>query len=170
MNWIKVDKTFCGEGLEEGDIVRTESGYFCMVGEVNTSLGTNDEYSESITHYTKDRAKEIQLITEQAEIDYKKQYEDTDRELDYVNDLLVKAVKENDELLKKYIVGFKSGNKITISQEILNELYKRIEMTTSVIQRFSLDNNCFLIINTQEIEFINEDNFDHEAYKEFLNL
>ena len=70
MEWIKVDQNFCGKGLEEGDIVRTESGHFCIVGEVNTSLDTNDEYSESITHYTKDKAKEIQLIIQDAELDF----------------------------------------------------------------------------------------------------
>ena len=55
---------------------------------------------------------------------------------------------------KKYTVGFRNGSKITISQEVLNSIKDRFEYTDKIIQSFSDDDNCLLIINMQDIVFI----------------
>lgn len=73
MNWKEYDKDeWFGELFKEGTILRLEyDSYptfekvirYIMVGEVNTSKGTNDEFvQEDITHYTEDfipKAEEI---------------------------------------------------------------------------------------------------------------
>lgn len=53
MKWVDIEneKIF---SLKEGTICRTEDGRFIIVGEINTSFGTNDEFTEDVTHYTED--------------------------------------------------------------------------------------------------------------------
>jgi hypothetical protein len=71
MGWVEVDKYSLNKGFEEGSVVRTKEGLFYMVGEVNTSLGTNDECYEEITHYNNDFVGVVRTIIEKAESEFK---------------------------------------------------------------------------------------------------
>jgi hypothetical protein len=68
MKWIN----YKGGDLKQGVICRTVDGEFIMVGEINTSLGTNDEFTESITHYTEYFCNDILSKLKYAKLNYDK--------------------------------------------------------------------------------------------------
>lgn len=68
MNWIK----YKDERLKEGTICRTSSGMFIVIGEANTSLGLNDEFTVEITHYTEDYLNIIEALLDLAKDDFEK--------------------------------------------------------------------------------------------------
>lgn len=70
MKWIK----FNNETLKQGSICRTEDGRFIMVGEINVSTGTNDEFTEVITHYTDYFCSDISSKLKYAELNYNKKW------------------------------------------------------------------------------------------------
>lgn len=75
MKWIDYKewhKNIRNYSLKEGAICRTEDGDFVVVGEINTSCGTNDEFIEEITHFTEDYCDKIQKIIKKAQKDFNK--------------------------------------------------------------------------------------------------
>lgn len=58
--------------LKQGTICRTEYGEFIIVGEINTSRGTNDEFIEKITHYTEDFVETVENLIKIAKKDYER--------------------------------------------------------------------------------------------------
>lgn len=69
MKWLNYKKS----NLKQGSIARTESGEFVMVGEINISLGTNDEFTEDITHYTEYFCDDILSKIKYAELIFNRQ-------------------------------------------------------------------------------------------------
>ena len=67
MKWIKYK---WAETLNEGAICRTAEGKFIIAGEINTSTGTNDEFTEEITHYTNDLIEDVKVLINKAKTDY----------------------------------------------------------------------------------------------------
>lgn len=68
MKWIGYN----GGNLEQGSICRTVEGEFVMVGEINKSLGTNDEFIESVTHYTEYFCSDILSKLKYVKLNYNK--------------------------------------------------------------------------------------------------
>ncbi len=67
MKWIKFENCIT---LKEGSICRTDNGEFVIVGEINTSTGTNDEFTEDISYYTEDKVELVKQLLKDAENDF----------------------------------------------------------------------------------------------------
>ena len=61
-----------GGDLKQGTICKTSNNDFIFVGEINTSLGTNDEFREDITHYTEEFCKDIESKIKFAKLNYER--------------------------------------------------------------------------------------------------
>lgn len=69
LNW----KTYSGvHSLKEGTICKTVDGEFVLVGEINTRIGMNDEFTTDITHYTEYFCKDIKSKLKFAEENFKR--------------------------------------------------------------------------------------------------
>ena len=73
MAWIEYDQTKLPykQGIKQGTIV-TDGEAFCFVGEVNESLGVNDEFTAEITHFTNDYINTISELIERAKDEFKR--------------------------------------------------------------------------------------------------
>lgn len=69
MNWIKCDEDNL-DSLKEGTIAKTLEGEFVIVGKINCSRGTNDEFTKDITHYTEDLVEEMNQLLQKAKDDF----------------------------------------------------------------------------------------------------
>ena len=68
MNWSEYNND---DVLKEGSICRIINGAFLIVGEINTSCGINDEFTEIVTHYTNDKCSDVVRWLIEAEKDFK---------------------------------------------------------------------------------------------------
>lgn len=69
MNWIKFDRIYVDE-LKRGTICKTDDDSFFLVGDINVSLGLNDEFTQNVTHYTEDFVSVIEQLISTAEKDF----------------------------------------------------------------------------------------------------
>ncbi len=65
MEWIE----FTGwKHLKEGTVCKTSEGHFVMVGEINTSMGFNNEFIEDVTHYTEHFADDVKEMLNKSKL------------------------------------------------------------------------------------------------------
>ena len=69
LNWKTYSRV---HSLKEGTICKTVDGEFVLVGEINTRIGMNDEFTTDIIHYTEYFCKDIKSKLKFAEENFKR--------------------------------------------------------------------------------------------------
>ncbi len=69
MNWIKLTNE---KSLKQGSICLLSDGEFVVVGEINTSFGSNDEFTEEVLYYTEYYCRTINNIINKCKQDYER--------------------------------------------------------------------------------------------------
>lgn len=69
MNWIKLTNE---KDLKQGSVCLLSDGEFVIVGEINTSFGSNDEFREEVLYYTEDYCKTINTIINNCKENYER--------------------------------------------------------------------------------------------------
>jgi hypothetical protein len=59
MNWIKLTNE---KSLRQGSVCLLSDGEFVVVGGINTSFGSNDEFKEEVLYYTEHYCEDINNI------------------------------------------------------------------------------------------------------------
>jgi hypothetical protein len=72
MGWIKYNDSEKYKILKAGTICLDTDGDFLLVGDINTSEGTNDEFTVDIEYYNNDFVDEISEMLEKAKKQFKK--------------------------------------------------------------------------------------------------
>jgi hypothetical protein len=100
LNWKRCTPL---QQFKEGTICRTEDGEFVIVGEINTSRGVNDEFTEEITHYTEYFCKDVESKLKFAKLSF-------------------------NSMDLKYITNVTIGNKLIVLETNNSQTHKDIEI------------------------------------------